>query len=283
MGAPGREEEEVTARRRVPGAVRPEQLTGPRTLASSSDLHQSGRAPENRIPTHLKWSKREKKNDKTSEQRGTHRQLQRQERQGRQVELWRGRGVNYKPQNSHPSKAEERQTEGVKKWRGEEEKTTATELCRGFNQPNYSLITETQNLEQLTHTHTHTHIHTQKQTHIHSYTCAGTHSSLWWQHFTDEMDVAMSDRLLQQHKKKQKLLEGLQQWLHKRMRVVSVIMKEEETLSCPFSEEMERSEPEKLRRPTLILLRRSSKPRHYLGRCATTQVWVFSWLKWKPI
>ena len=30
--------------------------------------------------------------------------------------------------------------------RREEEKTTATELCRGFNQPNYSLITETQNL-----------------------------------------------------------------------------------------------------------------------------------------
>lgn len=33
---------------------------------------------------------------------------------------------------------------------------TATDLCRGFNQPNYSLITEAQNVEQLTHTHTHT-------------------------------------------------------------------------------------------------------------------------------
>lgn len=32
---------------------------------------------------------------------------------------------------------------------------TATELCRGFNQPNYSLITEAQNVEQLTHKHTH--------------------------------------------------------------------------------------------------------------------------------
>lgn len=41
----------------------------------------------------------------------------------------------------------------------EEEKTTATELCRGFNQPNYSLITETRNLEQLTQTQTHIHTH----------------------------------------------------------------------------------------------------------------------------
>ena len=31
---------------------------------------------------------------------------------------------------------------------------------QGFNQPNYSLITEAQNVEQLTHTHTHTHTHT---------------------------------------------------------------------------------------------------------------------------
>lgn len=34
-----------------------------------------------------------------------------------------------------------------------------TELYRGFNQPNYSLITETQNLEQLTQTHTRKNIH----------------------------------------------------------------------------------------------------------------------------
>ena len=69
--------------------------------------------------------------------------------------------VNDKRQNSHPSQAKERQRDGIRKGmkggRKEEEKTTATELCRGFNQPNYSLITETQNLEQLTHTHTHTH------------------------------------------------------------------------------------------------------------------------------
>lgn len=57
----------------------------------------------------------------------------------------------------------------VRGWRGR--KTTATELCRGFNQPNYSLITETQNLEQLTCSHTHT------KSHILSYTHAHTHAT----------------------------------------------------------------------------------------------------------
>lgn len=54
-------------------------------------------------------------------------------------------------------KAERRRQKGMRRGKREEEKTTATELCRGFNQPNYSLITETRNLEQLTHTHKDTH------------------------------------------------------------------------------------------------------------------------------
>lgn len=44
----------VTARRSVPGAAWSEELTGPRTLASSLDPRQSGRALENRILSHLK-------------------------------------------------------------------------------------------------------------------------------------------------------------------------------------------------------------------------------------
>ena len=49
----------------------------------------------------------------------------------------------------------------------ERRRLTATKLSRGFNQPNYRLITETLNLEQLTHTHTHTHapLHTHPYTH----------------------------------------------------------------------------------------------------------------------
>lgn len=44
----------VTARRSAPGAVRSGQLEAPHSLASSLDLRRSGRALENRIPTHLK-------------------------------------------------------------------------------------------------------------------------------------------------------------------------------------------------------------------------------------
>lgn len=54
----------VTARRSVPGAVWSEELTGPRTLASSSDPHQSGRALENRILTHLKQREETRKTTK---------------------------------------------------------------------------------------------------------------------------------------------------------------------------------------------------------------------------
>lgn len=53
----------LTASKRVPGAVWPEQLIGPRTLASTLDLRQSGMALENHIPTHLK-QKEERKTTK---------------------------------------------------------------------------------------------------------------------------------------------------------------------------------------------------------------------------
>jgi len=51
-----------TARRRVLGAVRPEERPGPWTPASSADLRPSGRAPGNRIPTHLKHRREERQN-----------------------------------------------------------------------------------------------------------------------------------------------------------------------------------------------------------------------------
>ena len=108
------------------------------------------------------------------------------ETKGREVELSRGRvegwKVNDKPRMPHPSKShgkrQRRRQRGMRRGReGREEKTTATELCRGFNQPNYSLITETQNLEQLTHAQTHTRTHT--HTHTHSLAHIVAHSSLW--------------------------------------------------------------------------------------------------------
>lgn len=53
-----------------------------------------------------------------------------------------------------------REKASERRGRKQKETMTATRLCRGFNQPNYSLITQTQNLEQLTHTNTHTHVQT---------------------------------------------------------------------------------------------------------------------------
>lgn len=53
----------VTARRRDRAGARLEPLRGPQSLASSSDRRPSGRAPENRIPSHLKTQTRR---DKTS-------------------------------------------------------------------------------------------------------------------------------------------------------------------------------------------------------------------------
>lgn len=91
------------------------------------------------------------------------------------VDKWNykgGRGGD-KSQDYRPSKAKERQN-GMRGGRKEEEKTTATELCRGFNQPNYSLITGTPNLEQLTHTNTYTHTKTSTHTHVQQLT-----ASLW--------------------------------------------------------------------------------------------------------
>lgn len=84
------------------------------------------------------------------------------------VDKWIQKGVDDKQPNNRPPKAKEkkiikgseRAPEKGKRRGRKEEKTTATELCRGFNQPNYSLITGTQNLEQLTHTHTQMHINT---------------------------------------------------------------------------------------------------------------------------
>lgn len=64
-----RGERRVTARRGIPGTVRPELLTGPSTLPWSRDPHQSGMALENRIPTHLKQRQEKKKDNKTSEPR----------------------------------------------------------------------------------------------------------------------------------------------------------------------------------------------------------------------
>lgn len=65
-----KKERRVTASRRVPRRVRPEQLRGSCTLPSGLNFHQSGKAPENHIPTHLKQrNEKEKKTDKTSELR----------------------------------------------------------------------------------------------------------------------------------------------------------------------------------------------------------------------
>lgn len=148
----------------------------------------------------------------------------------------------------------------MRRGKREEEKTTATELCRGFNQPNYSLITETRNLEQLTHTH--------KDTHPLSHMCNRSQltsdniSQMRWK-LQCQTDYFNST-------KKQNLKAGLQQWQNKRMYVVSVIM-EEEWISFPFSELWSDLSLESCE-GRLILLRRSSKPCHYRGRRATTKV-----------
>lgn len=89
---------------------------------------------------------------------------------------------------------------------------TATELCRGFNQPNYSLITETQNLEQLTHRHTH------KDTHTH------THVQLLRAQSNDNISQKRWKLQCQTHCFNSN---SKRSWSNDRMYIVSVIMKEE--------------------------------------------------------
>lgn len=48
------EEYGITARRSDPGSGRSGRLAGPRVAAAGPDLRRSGRAPESRIPSHLK-------------------------------------------------------------------------------------------------------------------------------------------------------------------------------------------------------------------------------------
>lgn len=112
------------------------------------------------------------------------------------VDKWIQKAVDDKQPNNRPPKAKgkiikgsERAPEKGEKRGRKEEKTTATELCRGFNQPNYSLITGTQNLEQLTHTHTNAH------SHIHTCATARSFTPVTVFHRRDGR-VAMSDRLL---------------------------------------------------------------------------------------
>lgn len=99
-------------------------------------------------------------------------------------------------------KAKRRWQKGMRRGKKEEEKTTATELCRGFNQPNYSLITETWNLEQLTHTHTR---HTSTHTHVQPLTAHSTDniSQMRWKlpcqtdYFNSEKKLNLKEELQQ--------------------------------------------------------------------------------------
>lgn len=131
---------------------------------------------------------------------------------------------------------------------------TATALCRGFNQPNYSLITANENMEQMTHT---THIlrhpltHTCNQSQL---TPATFHR--WYGSCTvKQMTPTAQKKMLHQWQCKRMLLQepnygGVENFL-------------------PSWQDVAGSDPGKLWRLTIRLLQQSSKRCHYLRKCKT--------------
>lgn len=161
-------------------------------------------------------------------------ETERKERGGKRQNIWTVRDIqtkerqdNVKSQmdvNFYRGSESERlgEREGCGKGR-REGKTAATKLCRGFNQPNYSLITETPNVEQLTGTYTHR--HTSLRAHF-----SENISQMRWK-------LQCQTDYFNSFPKKKKFLnlnEKLQQWQNKRKCCFSNYGGGERFLSFPF-------------------------------------------------